>query len=394
VRPYLAGLPRRYRVGVSLPTDAAEPSLAGSSTAGAGRHGPRYQARIESAASRAAVVAFVLAAVLGTILMWGERRPLAGDASLGDFGGDASLGAIAASMSAVAAGLGFILADLRASRLGHAGWRRQRIPLWRRIISRGAMGVGMGTLAYYAVLAVANLFQLGFRGLDVDPVGGAILAGVAVAALTYIAVVTGSLVSAEGVALLATLVLFAGTMASMLRTPDDTWWQLHFSQLGNISEVSGYRFNFAVVITGLLVTALAEFIGHDIERGLAHRGERVGRRAGVLAGLFAGMGLCLIIVGVVPDAVSPPAHISAAVGILLCFGAFLVAAIRLPGLARDTILISLLVAAGIVVAALLWVPIGYYNLAGTEFVAVALLFGWVLVFVRAIGLYGQALARA
>jgi len=354
---------------------------------------PRYQARIEVAGARAAVIAFVAAALLGAVLMWGQRHPLAGDASLGIIEGDISLGFIAGSMSAVAAGLGYIIADLRAGRLGHAGWRRG-IPLWRRIISLGAMGVGMGTLAYYAVLAVANLFQLGFRGLDVDPVGGAILAGTAVAALTYIAVVTGSLVTAEGVALLATLVLFSGTMASMLRTSDETWWQLHFSQLGNLAERSGYRFNFAVIITGLLVTVLAEFIGHDVRRGLEHRGATVGRRAGVLAWLFAGMGLCLIVVGLVPDAVSAPVHISAAVGILLCFGAFLVAALRLPGLSREMIVMSLLVAAGIVVAALLWVPIGYYNLAGTEFVAVGLLFAWVLVFVRAMGLYGQSSTEA
>ncbi len=388
MRPYPAGSPRRYRERVSLSRDAVEPS-----TADAGASGPRYQARIELAGTRAAVIAFVLAAVLGVVLMWGQRHPLAGDASLGIIEGDASLGFIAGSMSAVAAGLGYIIAYVRASRLGHAAWR-QRIPVWRRVISLGAMAVGMGTLSYYAVLAVANLFQLGFRGLDVDPIGGAILAGAAVAALTYIAVVTGSLVTAEGVALLATLVLFSGTMASMLRTPDETWWQLHFSQLGNISEVSGYRFNFAVIITGLLVTVLAEFIGHDIERGLARRGAVVGRRARVLTWLFGGMGLCLVVVGLVPDAVSAPVHITAAVGILLCFGAFLIAMIRLPGLSREIIVISLLVAAGIVVAALLWVPIGYYNLAGTEFVAVGLLFAWVMVSVRAIGLYGQSSAEA
>lgn len=39
-----------------------------------------------------------------------------------------------------------------------------------------------------------------------------------------------------------------------------------------------------------------------------------------------------------------------------------------------------MIAAGIVVSILLWIPIGYYNLTGMELVAASLLFAWLLVY--------------
>lgn len=77
--------------------------------------------------------------------------------------------------------------------------------------------------------------------------GAAALAGAAAAAAAYVGVLSGARVTGEGLALLATLVLLTGTMASMLTTPDEQWWQLHFSQLGNIAELSGFRFNLALI---------------------------------------------------------------------------------------------------------------------------------------------------
>ena len=94
MRPYPRGSPRRYRDPVSLPRDVAEPPTADTGT-------PRYQARIELAGTRAAVIAFVLAAVLGTVLMWGQRHPLAGDASLGIIEGDLARIFVAAMETAI-----------------------------------------------------------------------------------------------------------------------------------------------------------------------------------------------------------------------------------------------------------------------------------------------------
>lgn len=298
------------------------------------------------------------------------------------------MGQVAAWASAALAATAFAAAFIHATRNGYAPWR-QRSSLFRRSVDVVAISAGMTTLAYFSVLATARLFQLGFIGLTVDPIGGAVLAGSAAAALTYAAVLAGSRVSAESLAVMATLVLVTGTTASMLTTPDQAWWQLHFSQLGNVAELSGYRFNLALIITGAVLTVLAGFVGHDIESGLGARGQPRPGLVKALTTLFTAMGLGLAIAGFVPDAVSVPVHVGAASGTIVVFMAFVVLLLTVPGLPREVAVVSLCVVAGVVVAALLWVPIGYYNLTGTEFVAAALLFGWLTMFVRAMGAYAN-----
>lgn len=337
-------------------------------------------ARLESAATRWAFAAFAAGAALTVVLMWGQRWPLAGDGSLGG---------VAAWIAAAVAAIAFGIAFVTESRRGYAPWRR-RLPLTKRIVDVVALIGAMAMLSYFVVLAVAHLFQLGFVGMTIDPFGGGALAGAAAAAFAYVSVLAGARVTAEGLATLATLVLFIGTMASMLSTPDESWWQLHFSQLGNSSEISGYRFNLALIVTGFVVTVLAGYIGHDIERGLVARRVEPARLVRLMSWLFAGIGICLSIAGFVPDAVSVPVHVGAASGMVVVFGVFVFCALRfLPELPREVSSFSVLVIVGILFAVVLWVPVGYFNLTGMEFIAAGLLFAWLMVFVRAMDAYAQ-----
>ncbi|REJ04125.1 DUF998 domain-containing protein [Microbacterium bovistercoris] len=346
----------------------------------------RDRVRMESVATRWAVSAFAIAAIMTIVVMWGERWPLAGQTL--------SVGNLAAWAAAAFAGAAFAASFVVESRRGYDAWRR-RMPLAKRILDVAAMTAAMAMLSYLVVQAVASLFQQGFFGMDIDPLGGGALVGASVAAFTYAAFLSGSRVTADGLAMLATLVLFTGTMASMLSTPDLSWWQLHFSQLGNSDQASGYRFNLALILTGLVVTVLANYVGRDVELGLIARGAEPKRRTRQLSWLFAGIGICLTIAGLVPDAVSIPIHVGAASGMVVLFVVFVVCALRfLPGLPREVSGFSLLVIIGIVVAIALWIPIGYYNLTGMEFIAAGLLFAWLLYFVRAIGVYARADAPA
>jgi len=336
---------------------------------------------MESVATRWAVSAFAISATLTIVVMWGDHWPLAVETK--------SVGNLGAWVASVFAGIAFGTSFIIESRRGYDSWR-QRMPLIKRIIDVGAMTAAMAMLSYLVVLAVANLFQQGFRGMFIDPLGGGALVGAATAAFTYAAFLSGSRVTADGLAMLATLVLFTGTMASMLSTPDASWWQLHFSQLGNSSQSAGYKFNLALIFTGLVVTVLANYVGRDVELGLIARGTDPKTRTRQLSWLFAGIGICLMIAGLVPDAVSFPIHVGAASGMVVLFGVFVLCALRfLPGLPKEVSGFSLLVIIGIVVAIALWIPIGYYNLTGMEFIAAGLLFAWLLYFVRAIGVYAR-----
>ncbi|RAD52714.1 DUF998 domain-containing protein, partial [Burkholderia multivorans] len=81
--------------------------------------------------------------------------------------------------------------------------------------------------------------------------------------------------------------------ASMIQSPEATWWQFHFSRLGNDTGINGYQFNISLQIAGLLLTTLANHIGHDIALGLRHRGIRDPRRITILTWEFAAIGICM-----------------------------------------------------------------------------------------------------
>lgn len=343
------------------------------------------RARVEVHAERWGVAAFAIGGLVTVVAMGGHRLPLAGPDSLG---------ALAAWVAAASTGLAFAVCFAIEARRGRAAWRTA-LPLPKRVLDLVAMSAAMAMLSYLLVLAVASVFQLGFHGLTVDPLGGGALAGAAAAALTYMGARSGAHVTADRLAALATLVLFLGTMASMLSTPDESWWQMHFSQLGNVRGDAGYRFNLALIVTGLVITVLANYVGHDIELGLRERGVDPRRRTAVLTWLFAGIGICLVVAGSVTDAVNRPVHVGVATGMTVVFAVFVVLSLRfLPGLPREIAGLSLFVVIGILVAVVLWVPIGYFNLTGVEFIAAGLLFAWLLVFARAIDAYAVGDVRS
>ena len=335
-------------------------------------------AAIESRATQLAVGAFVVAAILTTLIMLGRRLPLAGEGSLGN---------IAAWCAGAGAGLAYLLAHLVETKRGLHRWRGE-LPRAKRIFDAFALTLATGMLAYLAIMAIASLFQLGFQGLTVDPVGGGVLAGAAAAAMTYIGALVGSRVTSESIALLATLQLFTGTMASMVSSPDASWWQLHFSQLGNEAGQSGYRFNVSLIITGFVLIALSNYIGNDVRRGLVARDADDPKLVGQLSWLFAAIGICMAIAGAVPDAENIVVHVGAASGMLVVFAVLVFVSLRrIVDVPRELAVFSLIVVVGIVVAVLLWVPFGYYNLTGTEFMAASLLFAWLTVYVRTLAAY-------
>lgn len=333
---------------------------------------------LEARATRFAISAFVITAVATVFVFHGSHVPLAGTSSVGG---------LAAWFAGLIAAVSFAVSFSIEAGRGHAAWRTQ-LPIAKRIVDLLGMSVAMGLLAYLIVTAVAQLFQLGFRGMTVDPYGGGVLAGAATAAMVYAAALAGARVTSEGLAMLATLVLFMGTMASMLSAPDESWWQLHFSQLGNTAGVTESRFNLALIITGLVITVLANYIGRDLERGLVYRGVSPDKLVRLLTWLFAGIGVLLAVAGFVPDAVNFVVHVGAASGMVLMFVVFAAVALRrLPGIPRDFVVFTIAVVIGIVVSILLWIPVGYYNLTGMEFIAAGLLFAWLMVFVRTAHVY-------
>lgn len=364
---------------------------------------PRGDARIESLAIRWALIAFVVVALVSGFLMRGGRLPL---------GGDDSFGRITAWVGGAAAGIVFAIAYTGANRRAEQAWRR-RLPLPRRVFDTIVLTIAFATVSALSVEAATRLFQRGFVGMTIDAVGGAALAGACGAFLAYIAGVFGARVVTANLAALATLVLFIGTMASMLTAPDERWWEYHFSQLGNqAGSTSAGAFNGALILTGLIITVFAGYAARDAARGLALRGlgpapdgdapDTQGgdatatdfwsprRRRRAVSGMLVAIGVCMMVVGLVHDAVNTPVHVGAASGMVVVFGLLAAFSLTLlPGIPRSFHVLTIGVVAGIAVSIVLWIPIGYYALTGVEFVSAGLLFAWFVVFARTIAAYAQ-----
>lgn len=353
--------------------------------------------RAESRAATSALIAFFAVAVCCVAMMWGQRLPLAGAGSVGTY---------AAWTTAVATGFAVVFASVAARRSGHAAWR-QDLPKAKRAVDLVAIVAAVAALSALAIEAVAHLFQEAFVGLTLDPLGGGALAGAAAAPLTYFASVFGSRVTTRGLALLATSTLFVSTMASMLSATDARWWELHFSQLGNLSGGSAAVFNLGLILAGLVVVAAANYAGRDVWRGVhLHRADaelsddptealtaddperRIARRARTATGLFIAIGLLLCVTGLVHDAVNTAVHVGAASGMVVMFGALAVfALVALPGFPNGFRTLTVGVLIGILIAILLWIPIGYYNLTGVEFIAAGLIFAWFILFTRTLSAF-------
>lgn len=98
--------------------------------------------------------------------------------------------------------------------------------------------------------------------------------------------------------MLVALFLVAGSLASALSASDEQWWQQHFSALGAASDRSGILFNFTLILTGVVLTALADFLTHDLQLWAEHHGEPHWKvtfmRVGLIAlGALLGMGLSM-----------------------------------------------------------------------------------------------------
>lgn len=366
------------------------PALRADASNAASERAP--SARVESRASYSAIAAFLLAAVVYVVWVQGAHLPLGGDSE--------SLGTYAAWITGVCTAAAFAVSFVVTTRRGRLAWRRE-LPLAKRIVDAVVLTIAIAAVSALSIEAIANVFQRGFQGLTIDPYGGAVLAGAAAAIFAYVSSLLGSRTTAVNVAMLATLVLFMGTLASMLTSPDDRWWELHFSQLGNQSgSSSAVAFNGALILTGLVIVVFSDYAAREAAQGLARRRADDGgfwtirRRARTIAWLLVAAGLLMCVAGLVHDQVNTAVHVGAASGMVVAFGLlgiFTLAAVpQLPG---SFLVLTVLTLAGIVVSAILWIPVGYLNLTGVEFVSAGLLFTWFTVYARTLSAYAQGEAE-
>lgn len=320
-------------------------------------------------ATWAAWIGFAVGAALGTALLWGPARPLAGEGSIG---------LPAAGVAALAAVTGFA-----AGSLLHRRGETAQMPRWQQIVSRvsdAAVALALAGVTALAVLCLGEVLAVGLDGLQVAPLGGGLLTGAAAAAASSAGFGLGARVRTDDLVGLLFSFLVTGTLFSMLTAADPRWWERNFSQLG--AGGSAWAFNGTLVLGGLLLAAVGAYIGRDLHRILGDAA--LGRIAPVVL-LFAATGVSLALIGLFPLHRAPVPHLVAAIATLVLMAASAVAvAVAMPGPPPALLVTTVGVGVGLVVAVLLWQPLHLYAATGLEAVAVGLAFVWLTTLMRAL----------
>jgi hypothetical membrane protein len=342
---------------------------------------PAPTLRAESEAVYAAFAAGVLGAVYGLVVaLVAPDRPLADET--GGFGLLAAIGA--ALVAAAAAGTGYWRARNRPGQ----EWRRS-LSSWKFTVNTISVVIVHAALAFLATYAGFRLLSMGFIGLPVIMFWAIVLMTVTLGLSAYIVYLSVSRMNTQRMSSLLMAFIVIGTLTAMITTPDPEWWTVHFSQLGTFDDLSSFVFNGTLIAGGLLVTTFAVYIANDMERLL---------RAGVLQNprsprtvsiLFVIMGVMLAGVGIFPVDFSLLLHNLSATGMAIMFLGLLIAGPKLlRGMPRTYFLSSWAFLAATIASVVLFV-VGYFSLTAFEIIVFALIFGWIAVFIRFLGVTGQ-----
>ncbi len=230
---------------------------------------------------------------------------------------------------------------------------------------------------------------LGFVGLPVVTFWAVVLMAVTLGMTAYIVFLSVSRMTTQRMSSLLMTFIVLGTLTAMVTTPDKEWWTVHFSHLGTFDDLSSWIFNGTLIAGGLLVTTFAVYIANDMQT-LVDAG-RLSNHASprTVSTLFVVMGIMLACVGIFPVDVNMTLHNLSASGMAdHVHGAAHRRTEAPPRDAAHLLRVGVVVPrrAGRVDRAFI---IEYFSLTAFEIIVFALIFGWIAVFIRFLGVAGQ-----
>lgn len=296
--------------------------------------------------------------------------------------GRSSVGEIAALTGGAVSGLAFLIVMLiLGPRL--RPWQH-RLTRFRRVVDLTGLMLVHAAISMLATAAVFAVFADAFQTLAMDRWAGSFLVAGACAVGAYVAASSAGSLTTQSLSVLVAAFLVAGAFSAALTSADPTWWQAHFSALGAASDASGIAFNFTLILTGVVLTTLADFLTHDLSRWAQHTGEPHWKVGFVRTG-FIVLGIMLAMVGVIPVNLSMFWHNMVTYAAI---GAFAVMLVAVPFLFRRLsggfVGVTFVVAAMLAVGGWLNLGVGYLNITAFEIAAVGTVFIWLILFIRSV----------
>lgn len=330
------------------------------------------QVDTESRALLAAAAGFVLAGPASVFYFLTRSNPISGQGSVGD-------------VAAVTAAVFGLIAFATAYTISYIRPASRRATQLRRVVDIFdllALALAHATVILLGWAVVFYVLQQAFAGARLHPLAAGLLVGGAVAISAYFAYLSGSNMTVSRLSLLLLVFLVGGILTSMLTASDPRWWVKNISALGVTSDVSGVTFNFTLGIAGIILTTLAQYGTKDLRTAPVARSSTV-HSIRSLRWTLTIIGIFLASVGLFPADRLVLVHNIAATGMVVAFIGLIIALRWLcPMLPIAFLMLGYVFVAVIAIAMVLWYPVGYFGLTGLELIAAALIFLWVVVFVR------------
>jgi len=351
-----------------------------SEAASAGAVAPEQTPRIERESLYLSLGAQVVGAVYGFVV--------AQVAGAGSLAGEDPFALWAAAGAAVVAAVAATAGYWRSRAQPDQRWRRELAP-WLFTVNTISVVVVHVALAFLATFGLYRLLARGFIGLPIITFWAVVLMAVTLGLSTYFVYLSSSSITTQRLSTLLMAFISIGTLTATITTPDPQWWTVHFSQLGTFDDLSSWIFNGTLIAGGLLVTTFAVHISRDLA-ALVTAGTlgnpAVDRFVGTA---FVIMGIMLAFVGIVPVDVNLLVHNLSAMGMAVAYLVLLIAGYRvLRGMPRTYFVAASAFLAATVVSIVLF-AVGYFSLTAFEIIVFALIFGWIAVFIRFLGVAGR-----
>lgn len=316
------------------------------------------QRDLEAQAITVALLSFVGVAIAAVPFFWMRASPIAGSGSVGHF---------AAFSAAIVGVLAFALAVFLAV-------RRSGVKLGVfEYVAGLALAVAYAAIAALSCALLADIFARGLTDAVVYAIPAVLLSGAVAAATGYLVFISVTQLDLLVLAAVLALFMVEGVVAAMLSADDPHWWRDNLSALGMTGETSADLFNLTVIVAGVLVIALAVYTTHPLPQG---------RGTAWVRWSMALIGVCLMVVGLVPVNVSFGVHTGFASGMVVVFIALTAPLARwLPGLPASFLVVGWAFDAMLVLLVAFF-AVGYYNLTAVELVAGTMVFVWIILFIR------------
>lgn len=254
----------------------------------------------------------------------------------------------------------------------------------RRLIIAISLATVHAAIGLLAVSAVGSLLGQFTDDASITVAALSLACGVVAAVAMSVGYTSAATMTSSKLASSLTAFVSAGVLASVVTSPDDFWWQNHFSALGRNHDISSYAFNLTMIVGGIVVVCLADYIASDFRRLRQMSSTYRSVRTNSIRAMLLAVGILTIIVGAVPYNSILIVHDSAA---KLTFGVFALLIILLPWIApmfsRVFFFLSYLL---VVISAATYRMFftGTLSLTVVELVAMLMLFIWLILFMRQI----------